>query len=607
MNHFKKYLLLFCVLYFCISSCAPKPPKVSSSQLEDRPRVVTPKELQTTYTREPRPEEDSIYAIDPADPISSPESTSEISDFPMMPSGLGENQQIAFVEKRLTAYEKKFQYWLEIKESNDGQIHPQFDQTANDECMVRFDRLLAGYSQLQDRKLYGNISSRNHELNEILIQDIAFLESECGRRLAAGSNSFISDSFDSSPNDLIVQQTENLLDQYFKNYDFEMVISTYQANATSHPDKELSLFSTKQYGLALLFTGDIGAATNIFSRIQKNLNTQNNVIDPWSTQRMEADLLLASGKLQAARVLYEDLLKSSKSFDSEKSWIDVQLDLLDSGDESLLGEYLGLLRDYLAIESRQQNPLDLITRADRLSQISPGSPIAEGAFQIRQNIDKNLWELINSLISKAEKLVEENNFTEAASVLRRVTPEYLPNELREILLKAIENVATAEEKEFETRRLLTEEALTMQWDSANNLFDSRRYDEAIEGFKMLLGTEYEANARLKIEKATNLAAAAKRKKAATFFINAVKTSDYEQKKELLLNSRQLLQEILINYPGATIIDKVTQNLKTVEEHIIKFDPLLLEDDTDPDDLFNSAEKLLNNQNQELFTPLGDRL
>ena len=92
----------------------------------------------------------------------------------------------------------------------------------------------------------------------------------------------------------------------------------------------------------------------------------------------------------------------------------------------------------------------------------------------------------------------------------------------------------------------------------------------------------------KLQEATNLAAAAQRKQAATLFIKAIKASNPESKKELLLESRQLLQDVLHKYPHADIIDKVAQNLTILDQHIQEFDPALLEK-TDKDDTKDTVE------------------
>ena len=68
-----------------------------------------------------------------------------------------------------------------------------------------------------------------------------------------------------------------------------------------------------------------------------------------------------------------------------------------------------------------------------------------------------------------------------------------------------------------------------------------------------------------------------RKDAASLFIRAGKTSDYEKKRELLVSSYGMLTEILVRYPQTDLLDKVNQNISILEEQIKKFDPALLDE------------------------------
>ena len=81
---------------------------------------------------------------------------------------------------------------------------------------------------------------------------------------------------------------------------------------------------------------------------------------------------------------------------------------------------------------------------------------------------------------------------------------------------------------------------------------------------------------MKIVEAANQAASQMRKEAASLFIKAGRTPDFEQKKELLLASHRLLTEILDKYPQTDLQDKVNQNKVILEEQIRKIDPALLE-------------------------------
>ena len=73
-----------------------------------------------------------------------------------------------------------------------------------------------------------------------------------------------------------------------------------------------------------------------------------------------------------------------------------------------------------------------------------------------------------------------------------------------------------------------------------------------------------------------LGAGQMRKEAASLFIRAGKTADIEVKKQLLVDSYQMLKEILVKFPQTDLLDKVHQNITILEKQIRKIDPALLE-------------------------------
>ena len=64
---------------------------------------------------------------------------------------------------------------------------------------------------------------------------------------------------------------------------------------------------------------------------------------------------------------------------------------------------------------------------------------------------------------------------------------------------------------------------------------------------------------------------------ATFCQKDPKTDDPESQKQLLVQSWQVLQDILAKYPDVDIADRVRSNILTVEKKINEMDPLLLID------------------------------
>ena len=237
---------------------------------------------------------------------------------------------------------------------------------------------------------------------------------------------------------------------------------------------------------------------------------------------------------------------------------------------------LKLLREFQIYDYRVHS-VALNEKINAFTTEHTGSPVAVGALRLKTFTIEQLNSWFGKQLVKIDSLVAEKRFTEAIDILKNMARYYLPADLQTIVQKTYYEVAQAELQETENQRRIQEMELTEQWDAAVHLMDSQRFDEAIVAFGALMGTEYEETATIKIVEAANLAAGQMRKEAASLFIRAGKTPDIEKKKELLLDSHRMLNEILVRFPQTDLLDKVQQNIAILEEQIRKFDPTLLEE------------------------------
>jgi outer membrane protein assembly factor BamD (BamD/ComL family) len=120
----------------------------------------------------------------------------------------------------------------------------------------------------------------------------------------------------------------------------------------------------------------------------------------------------------------------------------------------------------------------------------------------------------------------------------------------------------------------SDEELQARYDQGVAALTAREYDKAIETFNGLLATPFADRARTRIDEAAGLAAQEDRRKAADLFVRANSTADLENKKNLLLSSRKLLQDILVKYPQSGLAEKVQRNLSGVERALKAIDPSL---------------------------------
>ncbi|MCW5208687.1 hypothetical protein VU10_00410 [Desulfobulbus sp. US1] len=97
------------------------------------------------------------------------------------------------------------------------------------------------------------------------------------------------------------------------------------------------------------------------------------------------------------------------------------------------------------------------------------------------------------------------------------------------------------------------------------------YDKAIALFSDLLNTSLDARARKKMEKASLAAGQEARRKAANFFQRANSATDPKVRKQHLLSSKTLLEDILQKYPLAGLDTKVKRNLSRVDKELAALD------------------------------------
>ena len=586
---------LFLILALLLSGCAAPAQKVTYGQGEDMPPVVTtaeqaqpsgPTQPQLPPEQEPAPPADQDLS---REPLSSP----SLEIIPAREDGASAARHIDYIENRLALYEKKLQQWLELRPQEDI-ASAYWSSITPDPCLDQFDVLLSGYTELRDQLRSGlptGDSARQQQgIQEMLQLDIAFLESDCENRISPRTPAPEGGRLVEEDGVIAAAQAERLINRYFSEEDYEQVIAVYQLLIQTYPAVMPSPVCTKKYGLARLHTGDIEEATDVFRETLTALDPKNQALDPWALQRLTADLLLAAGRPTEAQTMYEKLLASSESFNNVYTWATRQLALINTYavTDPQMTYYLDLLRTALVFDRKHHSSLDLLAKADKIIRTFPNSPVADNAIQIRQDIENQLREWIDASLLQVDGLVAKKEFQPALALLAEISAVQLPANLQEQVQMATNAIKMAEEQEEETQRLLREESLTMQWKSSNKSLDSQHYDSAIAGFTSLLDTPYDAEARQKIQEATNLAAAAQRKEAATLFIKAIKASSPENKKELLLESRRLLQDVLHKYPEADIIDKVAQNLTTLEQNIQQIDPTLL-NDTNEDDMKDAVK------------------
>jgi len=586
-NAFKPFTVTI-LLAFLIYGCGATRPVTPAGRVQS-PEPASQEVIQEAAIQSQGPEQVEQKTAEPAltsppSRVFQPEESTETRKMEL------DSADIEFIQRRLDEYGNKFESWLEFSELTQEDDAAEELTASETECVQELERILNGYSLLLERMHLSGYSLlldrmqpddtvafdsiATADLKKMQQLDIAFLESRCGELLAVDFAPRYEFLPETEPK-LSFAAAQEVIAANVEQGAYQEALLSYGRLAQDFPDQAPSLSTQMNYGLALQYTGQIEAAAAHFTSM---LQADELSIGTLSLQREIADLLLASGNVDAAASYYDNVLFGHEAIGTETKWAEEQLAFLREVDPESedMAAYIALLREFQTYDYRIDAPR-LNEAINAFATQYTGSPVAVSALRLKTFVKEQLKSWFSRQLIRVDSLVAEKKFTEAAEILESMTRYYLPAELQAVLQKTYYEVAQTEIQEMETQQQIQEVALNEQWDAATKLLESQRYDSAIAAFTALLDTEYEKEAMMKITEAANQAASQMRKDAASLFVRAGRTPDLEQKKELLLASHRLLTEIVDKYPQTELLDKVYQNIAILEGQIARFDPALLEE------------------------------
>lgn len=483
-----------------------------------------------------------------------------------------------FLQNRLNEYRSKLDRWVKFTEAGrKGALSEKLPERSI-ECMQLLERILTGYRQVlgedAPNRTGSDASTASSGPAEIQQLDITFLESRCEEILLEEDQPQTALSPAEAPQYSFAEFQE-IINSHVNKGNYHEALLWYANLLQVYPDRKPDLVTRMNYGFALQYTGQVEAAARHFAGM---LDSKEFIIPPASLLLETAELHLAGGDITAAESAYENFILAQNFVEAEKTWATTQLAFLRSAapeSEDMLA-YLKLLREFKSSDYRIHGAA-LNEKINSFSREYAGSPAAVSALRLKDFAIGKLNSWFGRQLVKIDKLVAAKKFAEATDILNQMAAYNLPADLQAVVQKTYNDISQAELYENITQQRLHEMELNQKWDAAVHLMDSQRFAEAISAFELLKGTEYEENADNKIVEAANLAAGSMRKEAAALFIQAGKTADTGEKRELLKNSHKLLHEIPEKFPQTDLLDKVQQNLVILEEQIRKFDPALLEE------------------------------
>lgn len=473
------------------------------------------------------------------------------------------------IAKRLAVYEGRLYQWravtdqLRAAEASTGEPLPNGWEV----CLQRLEATYGDYNRLR-RQIVAGADGDGDAISpwEVVDEDFAYQESGCTalfRERAAQPVAGQRPSVDR-------EGVGSRFCEAVRQGKYQQALDLYRDIDPDSSGQAVTVAVQQAHVVALLRTNRIDEALAGL----RNILANSGGFDSWTAQRQVADLLLATGKREAAAERYEALSAAFDRLDKEKGWVHEQLALLASGDDhdEELSIYGQALRSYLTFDGKRV-PGELKMWVARLEYKYPGSAIAGKARQLLNQVESESRTWISDRLLEVDALVEARRYTKALAMLEDLAGQDLPKEMLDVVGKTMDEVVIAAAREQEEKRQRTEEMLQDRWREADHLFDSEQFDEAIVVFSSLFGTADDVKARVKIGDAAALAAAKLRREGAALFFKAGQTADAGQKRELLMQSRQLLQTILVKYPYVDLVEKVARNLQIIDEQLRTLGPL----------------------------------
>jgi tetratricopeptide (TPR) repeat protein len=496
---------------------------------------------------------------------------------------------VEYVTGRIAEYNKKMERWRE-RDSQAAVLRIPADESEKMVgCFRDLQKVLNGYNRLHETILQqaampngtksgvnGSVSIK--EMYELQQSDIAFVDGFCGQAVAIDSTK--GSGWLKNNETGTLSPGEAMIAQHAANGEFEELVQVWKMMPGAAAARA-SLHSKVLYGKALMALKQEDEAANVFRQMVDQMTpTGNQPVELLALRKTLADLYLASGNYAEAESQYLEISKGYKDMASIDDWAILQRSILKRGEQggAELTDYSDLLKNYLGFNPAKDG-YTVVWQADKFLQTYPYSPVALNVDIIRtaarEQADKWAQKAVIKTGEPATQKTDQGTLDKYETAPQLVVPPEVQPSVPPASPKSIE--ATIVEKvESETVKIQKTQDLERRWNEGVRLMEGGQYDKAIEAFTPMLDSEYSEKAQKKITEASLLAAEADRRKAADLFIRFTKASDVESRKKMLIESRQILQNILVKYPGVEITEKVLGNIKRVEKEMNTIDPTLIQ-------------------------------
>jgi tetratricopeptide (TPR) repeat protein len=487
---------------------------------------------------------------------------------------------VEYVTGRISEYNKKMDRWRE-RDSQAAVVRVPADESEKMvRCFRELQKVLNGYNRLQEILLQqpslpkGGSSFSVKEMVELQQSDIAFVDGFCGQSVA--SDEVKGAGWVKSDDPAVLSPFESMIAQYSTNGQYEDLVQAWK-KAPQVTTSRVRLQAKLLYGNALMALQREEEAVKVFRQIVDQMTPPDGMpTDLLSLRKTLADLYTAVGNYKDAEAQYIEISKEYKNMVSVEEWAILQRSILQRGEQGgpELKEYSDILKNYLGFNPAKDG-YALVWQADKFLQSYPKSPVASNVDLIRTAVRGQADKWSKKTGVDTEGFAEQKRNKDVSGKEEAAPKVVVGSEVQQQVVKMSGDKSLAQKIESEVVKLENNQELERQWNEGVRLMEGQQYDKALEVFTPMLTTGYAAKAEKKIAEASLLAAEADRRRAADVFVRFTKTPDVESRKKLLVESRRILSDILVKYPGVDITEKVVGNIKRVENEMNAIDPGLV--------------------------------
>jgi len=481
------------------------------------------------------------------------------------------------VDDRMAAYEEK-RHALEVFSAKAGKTAraPELDEKIAT-CQDLLQGILARYDQLH-AQLVGMDPGQSpypvatEKLQKIGNEDISFLEGECQQLIADGqqAEALLADNAAR-----VLADNENAIATAMAANDYPQVISLYEQLLTGERLKP-SFESIYSYGQALLRTGRDHDAGQVFRGLLQDVQQQNQAGREFQLMQLVADIQFGLEDYSSAFAGYVNIINRYAGFGENIEWARKQQTVISARNQlgAEVKSFAQLMRAHLGF-FQPRDGFNVVLLAEQFLVNYPESSVTPTVNRILFEARDSAEAWYASRLQQIGQLKEEKRYAESLKMIQELPLQEMPPDKRARIQALVDEMTSAQTKEAEIQHVAEEANLQQAWSKGQNHLQMKEYDLAIAVFSGMLNTSYADRAKGEIKTAANLAAQEGRQRAAELFVQAGSAKDQSARVALLLQSRQLLQNILDKYPQSDLVEKVRKNLERIEQDLRGIDPALL--------------------------------